>query len=200
MSNSLIKINDLSVSRNENIIFSNISFEVIKSYTVNIFGGNGAGKTTLLKTIIGLTEPTSGVIESLGIDNDHKKIVYVGHKSGLKKDLTVFENLKFFQDFYGEKNQDLILSALDTYKMSNYKDVLIKQLSHGQKKRICLIRTLITNPCLWIIDEPYSSLDEDAVNIFNSLAKKYLENGGALIITNHIPLQNTFNKLLNIQI
>ncbi len=200
MNDSLIKINNLSVSRNENIVFSNISFEVMKSCVVNIFGGNGAGKTTLLKTIIGITEPANGTIENLGLDDFHKKIVYIGHQSGLKKDLTVLENLLFFQNFCEEENQDLIINALNAYKMSTYKNTAIKQLSHGQKKRVCLIKTLITNSNLWIIDEPYSSLDEDAVNIFNTLSNKYLENGGALIITNHSPLQNTFGKLLNVKI
>ena len=57
MNTSLIKINNLAVSRNDNLIFSNISFEVVKSYAINIFGGNGTGKTTLLKTMIGITEP-----------------------------------------------------------------------------------------------------------------------------------------------
>ena len=200
MNTSLIKINNLAVSRNDNLIFSNISFEVVKSYAINIFGGNGSGKTTLLKTMIGITEPSNGRVENLNTGEFHEKIVYVGHKSGLKKDLTVTENLLFFQNFCNEGNQRLIQKALEAYKMSSYKDTPIKFLSHGQKKRVCLMKTLITNSLLWIIDEPYSSLDDDAVEIFNFLARNYLKNGGALVLTNHKPLKNTFEKLLNIEV
>ena len=200
MNNNLLKVNNLSVSRNDNLIFSNISFDVKKSHVINIHGINGSGKTTLLKTIIGITEPANGTIESLGTLDFFKKVVYIGHKSGLKKDLTITENLSFFQNFYDEKDYSLIENALKKYNMVKYKDIPIKLLSHGQKKRVCLMKTLVTKSIIWIIDEPYSSLDEDAVSIFNELAKNHLKNDGALIITNHKPLDKTFERFLNIQV
>ena len=116
----------------------------------------------------------------------------------MKNELTVSENLLFTQSICGEKDESLILYALSMYKMSKYSDTPIKLLSHGQKKRVSLMKTLITKPIIWIIDEPYSSLDEDGIDVFNSLAKKHLESRGALILTNHKPLEKTFEKFLNV--
>ena len=59
---NLIKVKNLSVTRNGYTVFSNISFDLIKTQSINIFGSNGSGKTTLLKTIIGITEPSNGNI------------------------------------------------------------------------------------------------------------------------------------------
>ena len=200
MNNSLIKINNLSVSRNDHIIFSDISFDIVESHAINIYGCNGSGKTTLLKTILGITEPSSGNIDNSGIENLFEKIVYIGHKTALKNELTVSENLLFTQSICGEKDESLILYALSMYKMSKYSDTPIKLLSHGQKKRVSLMKTLITKSIIWIIDEPYSSLDEDGIDVFNSLAKKHLESRGALILTNHKPLEKTFEKFLNVPV
>ena len=195
---NLIKVKNLSVTRNGYTVFSNISFDLIKTQSINIFGSNGSGKTTLLKTIIGITEPSNGNIENYNSENFFKETIYIGHKSGLKEDLTVKENLFFFQSIYGNQNYSLIKDALDNYKMNSYINTPVKQLSHGQRKRVSLIKTLITNSVTWIIDEPYSSLDEDGIKIFNELAQNHLNNNGALITTNHKPLEKIFINNLNI--
>ena len=76
---NLIKVKNLSVTRNGYTVFSNISFDLIKTQSINIFGSNGSGKTTLLKTIIGITEPSNGNIENYNSENFFKETIYIGH-------------------------------------------------------------------------------------------------------------------------
>ena len=201
MNDYLIKVDNLSMSRNDTQIFSNISFELFPSHIINIFGKNGTGKTTLLKILIGLTEQTNGTrYIKTDIENYDENIIYIGHKDGLKNELTIQENLIFFQRFNMNENHLKINVALEKFKMSKYKNTQVKNLSHGQKKCVSLMKTIITDSSLWIIDEPYSSLDDDAIKIFDLLLTNHLKSNGCLIMTNHKAIGNTFKNLTNIGI
>ena len=84
--------------------------------------------------------------------------------------------------------------------MTQHKSMLTKNLSHGQQKKVSLMKTLITNSLLWVIDEPYSALDDESINIFNNTAKAYLEKGGALIMTSHKEIKESFFTTENYKI
>ena len=201
MNNSLIEIKNVSLLRNEKSILENISFKIEKSKALNLYGLNGSGKTSLLKIIIGMTEPTSGFIENISGDEDlFKKTIYIGHKYGIKGNLTVEENLSYTLTDNFEDSQLIIKEALETYKMTKHRGMLTKNLSHGQQKKVSLMKTLITNSLLWVIDEPYSALDDESINIFNTTAKAYLEKGGALIMTSHKEIKESFFTTENYKI
>ena len=166
-----------------------------------MYGLNGSGKTSLLKIIVGMTEPTSGFIKNISGDEDlFKKTIYIGHKYGTKGNLTVEENLSYALTINSKNSQLAIKKALETYKMTQQKSMLTKNLSHGQQKKVSLMKTLITNSLLWVIDEPYSALDEESINIFNDTTKEYLENGGALIMTSHKKIKEPFFTTENYKI
>ncbi|MDB4089721.1 heme ABC exporter ATP-binding protein CcmA [Gammaproteobacteria bacterium] len=193
MDNHLIEIDNISLLRNEKSILENISFQIKKSKALNLYGLNGSGKTSLLKIIVGMTEPTSGFIKNVSGDEDlFKKTIYIGHKYGTKGNLTVEENLSYALTVNSKNSQQKIKKALETYKMTRQKSMLTKNLSHGQKKKVSLMKTLITNSLLWVIDEPYSALDEESINIFNDTTKEYLKKGGALIMTSHKKIKEPF--------
>ena len=201
MDNSLIEIKNVSLLRNEKPILENISFEIKKSKALNLYGLNGSGKTSLLKIIIGMTEPTSGFIKNTSGDEDlFKKIVYIGHKYGIKGNLTVEENLSYALTDNSGNSQLTIKAALETYKMTQHRSMLAKNLSHGQQKKVSLMKTLVTSSLLWVIDEPYSALDDESINIFNNTAKAYLEKGGALIMTSHKEIEESFFTTENYKI
>ena len=69
--------------------------------------------------------------------------------------------------------------------MIYYRDTLVKNLSHGQQKRVCLMRTMIINSNLWLLDEPYSALDSKGVEILNNTIKEAVSNNVAVLMTNH---------------
>ena len=201
MDDHLIEIDNISLLRNEKSILENISFQIKKSKALNLYGLNGSGKTSLLKIIVGMTEPTSGFIKNVSGDEDlFKKTIYIGHKYGTKGNLTVEENLSYALTVNSKNSQKTIKKALETYKMTRQKSMLTKNLSHGQQKKVSLMKTLITNSLLWVIDEPYSALDEESTNIFNDTTKEYLKKGGALIMTSHKKIKEPFFTTENYKI
>lgn len=201
MHNIVIEIQDISLSRNDNNILENISFKIERSKALNLYGLNGSGKTSLLNIIAGITEPTSGYINNIsGDENIFHKIVYIGHKYGIKGNLTVKENLSYSLHDNNQNNDALISNALDIYKMTDLKNRLTKNLSHGQQKKVSLMKTLILDSLLWIIDEPYSALDNKSIEIFNTTVKKFLDNGGSLLMTSHSELKNSLFALDNYRI
>ena len=84
--------------------------------------------------------------------------------------------------------------------MTQHKSMLTKNLSHGQQKKVSLMKTLVTNSLLWVIDEPYSALDDESISIFNNTAKTYLEKGGTLIMTSHKEIKESFFTTENYKI
>lgn len=198
MADILIEIENISLSRNDNNILKDISFKIEKSKALNLYGLNGSGKTSLLSIIMGLTEPTSGSIKNNSDDESfYEKVVYIGHKYGIKGNLTVEENLLYsavdnLDDKFSSVNQ-----ALEIYNMKSLKDILTKYLSHGQQKKVSLMKTLITDSLLWIIDEPYSALDNNSIRIFNSTVKDFLKKGGSLLMTSHTELNKSSFEINN---
>ena len=102
MTNPLLEVKNVSLSRNDNPILSNINLELNTSSVINIHGRNGCGKTSLLKIIVGITEPTGGIINNNILSDDKKDITYIGHKHGIKNNLTLSENILFEPSIYND--------------------------------------------------------------------------------------------------
>tara|TARA_Y100001970_G_scaffold150158_1_gene184132 strand:+ start:79 stop:681 length:603 start_codon:yes stop_codon:yes gene_type:complete len=177
---SLLESKNLSLMRNDHYIIRDLSIEISPKTVVNIFGNNGSGKTSLLKVLSGITEKTNGEILRNNVD-----VIYVGHKNGLKSNLTIHENLALDNLQDRVISSDEIDNVIRKYQMFDYRDTLVKNLSHGQQKRVCLMRTIIINSNLWLLDEPYSALDSKGIDILNNTIKEAVTNGVAVLMTNH---------------
>ena len=199
MTDPLLEIKNISLSRNDNPILSNINLELDSSSVINIHGRNGCGKTSLLKIIVGITEPTDGIINNNILSDDDKNITYIGHKHGIKNNLTLSENILFEPSIYNGKQKN-IDDMIKRYQMGKYKDYLSKNLSHGQQKKISLIKAGLSNAKVWVIDEPYSALDKDAIKILDSCIYEHLCNQGSVIMTNHEPITDKEYKVINFKI
>jgi len=197
MNNLLIQLKDISLSRNDKSIIRDMSLDINSSTVLNIFGHNGSGKTTLLKIITGITEPTSGKIIN-NIDQ-YGSFAYIGHKHGIKNNLTLNENLLYgdSENFY---DQNMIDKVIDTYNMGKYKNYLAKNLSHGQQKKISLMKANISSSRIWVIDEPYSALDKDSVCIVDQSICDHIKSEGAVIMSNHELITNKPFNINNIEI
>ena len=199
MTDPLLEIKNISLSRNDNPILSNINLELDSSSVINIHGRNGCGKTSLLKIIVGITEPTDGIINNNILSDDNKNITYIGHKHGIKNNLTLSENILFEPSIYNGKQKN-IDDMIKRYQMGKYKHYLSKNLSHGQQKKISLIKAGLSNAKVWVIDEPYSALDKDAIKILDSCIYEHLCNQGSVIMTNHEPITDKEYKVINFKI
>ena len=177
---SLLESKNLSLMRNDHYIIRDLSIEIFPKTVVNIFGNNGSGKTSILKVLAGITEKTNGEILKNNVD-----VIYVGHKNGLKSNLTIHENLALDNLQDRVISSDEIDNVIRKYQMIDYRDTLVKNLSHGQQKRVCLMRTIIINSNLWLLDEPYSALDSKGIDILNSTIKEAVTNDVAVLMTNH---------------
>ena len=177
---SLLESKNLSLMRNDHYIIRDLSIEISPKTVVNIFGNNGSGKTSLLKVLSGITEKTNGEILRNNVD-----VIYVGHKNGLKSNLTIHENLALDNLQDRVISSDEIDNVIRKYQMFDYRDTLVKNLSHGQQKRVCLMRTIIINSNQWLLDEPYSALDSKGIDILNNTIKEAVTNGVAVLMTNH---------------
>ncbi len=187
-----LQVENLSCERQDRLLFENLSFEASAGQLIRVHGKNGSGKSTLLKTISGLLKPTAGFVnwKKTGIaalyTNYHKQLTYIGHKPAVKSELTVAENIRHLLSFRQQQvGQTQINQVLSTLSIDLYEDVEAGFLSQGQQRRISLSRLWLEDSELWILDEPYTALDKDAVKLVNTVMQRFLQAGNIVILTSH---------------
>ena len=196
MNNHILNLKGISVEKNDVCILEDINLEIKQGDFLNIYGSNGAGKTTLLKLLSGLTEPTAGEIK-FNNDDFMDKVFILGHKNGIKLNLTVLENLQFISN-----NQDIkkIKSVIEKYELTSKTNTLAKYLSHGQQKRVALMKAMINDYDVWLLDEPYSGLDQAGEEILDNILLDHIENSGVVVITNHKEIKKEKVNIKNYKI
>jgi heme exporter protein A len=180
--------NNLSCIRDDRILFEQLNFKLPAGQTLLLEGKNGSGKTSLLRILCGFREPDDGQVlwcgEVIEDSQYHADMAYVGHLDGVKKELTVLENLKVSLAL-GQPGTYSIQQALVKVHLSGYDDTLVQALSAGQKRRLSLARLLITHNVLWILDEPFTSLDKQGIALIETLMTEHCANGGCIVLTSH---------------
>ena len=185
MSNLII--NNLSCIRGYNQLFTDLSFELRPGEILKISGTNGTGKTSLLKIIAGLNSAESGSIffKNNYINNNKLDIFYLGHLHALSPELSCIENLNFLLELGTENFNSSYVDALSMVGLNNYENELVANLSAGQKRRVALAALFITPSKLWLLDEPFTSLDSKGIEIVENQIKKHRDSGGLCILTTH---------------
>ena len=187
---NLLKIEKLSCQRSNSLIFNNLSFEVEKGKNVEIVGSNGSGKTSLLKCILGLIEKNNGKIawKNQQIEESKhsflKSCFYQGHELALKPSFSVIENLIYSHLAFGVK-EDKILFTLKEVGLSDFIKRTASDLSIGQLKRLALAKWLMCDHDLYLIDEPFTSLDEEGVCLVLKIIKELNSRGCSFLFTSH---------------
>jgi len=182
---------DLMCIRDDRTLFSGLDFELGRGQMLLIEGANGCGKTSLLNILCGIREQDAGELSWCGKDTRklgaeyHEHISYVGHRDGIKADLTPRENLKVSQALGKSSNAVSVDEALDQVDLYGFEDVPARNLSAGQQRRVGLARLLITSAQLWILDEPFTSIDRGGIRTIESLLEKHVRAGGMLVLTTH---------------
>jgi heme exporter protein A len=182
-----LKADALSCIRDDRVLFEDLSFVVEASQVLLLEGQNGSGKTSLLRILCGFREPDAGEIFWCGqrLDNlYYAQMMYVGHQDGVKNELTVRENL-LMSLALGSASQLSIEQALEKVYLHGFDDMLVQSLSAGQKRRLSLARLLITDNKLWILDEPFTSLDKQGIAVVEALMIEHVKQGGLIVLTSH---------------
>lgn len=160
-------------------VFKPVSFDLEAGGLLLVTGANGCGKTTLIRVLAGVLHPTSGRIELTA-----RNMAYVGHYLALKDDLSVLENLRFVRAFMGTSTRS-VEDVVREVGLERVKHNQARNLSAGQRKRCALARLLLSEADLWLLDEPYSNLDVEGVELVDRLLVAHLEAGGSAIVATH---------------
>lgn len=185
-----LKVSGLHCIRDERDLFKDLNFELHAGQILVVEGQNGCGKTSLLRILCGIRMQESGsvlwcgeTIERLGAAY-HEQLAYVGHHDGVKRELTVIENIRLAQALGNPSRLD-IGEILTRIRLSGYDDIPTHALSAGQRRRVALSRLLATDSPLWILDEPFTSLDKSGIALFAEILATHAANGGLVVMTSH---------------
>lgn len=187
----MLQCNQLTCIREERILFKDLSFSAHPGQIIQIEGPNGVGKSSLFKIIVGLSRPYSGHVFWMGKDTNQQRqsfyhqLLYLGHKTGIKSDLSALENLQFFQKMHKSHAHIDLYEILAKVGLVGYEDVLTAQLSAGQQRRVALSRLWLNDCPLWILDEPFTALDKAGIKILENLFMRHAKQGGIILLTTH---------------
>ena len=179
--NIVLSVKNIAFSINQNRLFHNLSFDLEQGKALHIKGNNGSGKSSLLRIILGITFVLKGEILWL---KDLNKI-FLGHKNVLKNHLTVADNLYLHGIDILNTNVKSTLEELGLYEKI---DLLVGNLSYGQQKKLALVRVLLNNSSVIILDEPCVGLDDEARVLISKFLNSELKKNKSIIFTSHIPL------------
>lgn len=174
---------------------------------LQVTGANGSGKTSLLRIVCGLMEPESGEvrwqganIRSLG-EEYTRSFTYIGHRNGVKEELSSLENLRISCGLAGVKvSREQAQKALARTGLSGRENLPARFLSEGQRRRSALARLLLCHSTLWLLDEVLASLDHAAGLLVESIIGEHLNKGGMAIVATHQDLQISPGSLQRLEL
>lgn len=186
---NILKVENLAFERNDRVLFEPVSFLLNAGEALYIEGANGVGKTTLFQLLIHLLEPCAGKLWYRGqLHSDCRfdylsDILFIGHQSAIKADLSAEENLRWMSP--DNTSPEKIAMALESVGLEHITELPCSQLSAGQQRRVALARLLTTSASVWYLDEPFAALDKQAIEFVESCMQKHLDNGGAIVFSSH---------------
>ncbi len=190
---TLLSLDQLSCVRGERRLFGAVSRELRGGSLLHVQGANGAGKTSLLRMVCGLLSPSAGQVRWRGQPLPKarealcRELVYLGHTAALKDDLSALENLQAAQSLAGRASATPELSrALADAGLRGRESLPTKRLSQGQRQRVALARLSVSRSApLWVLDEPFNTLDAPACDWLGTLLAGHLRQGGLVVLTSH---------------
>ena len=167
---------DLACRRGERLLFRGLSLSLGPGEALHVTGANGIGKSSLIRMLAGLLRPLSGTVERMGaaglLDERHALDTQVGLQTALG----------FWRALDGGD------APMERLGLAELRDVPVRYLSTGQKKRAALARLIAQRAPIWLLDEPLNGLDATGVELVESLVAEHVAGGGLAVIASHQPL------------
>ena len=189
----MLLANNIFFNRNNREILSNINISLSPKQIIHLTGDNGVGKTTLLKILCNILEPQKGNIfwKSKNIKKNYfefyNDLTFIMDKETSNVNLTIYENIIFWKQLFSSKIKiDEINLILDLLYLQQYKNVIVDNLSYGERKKLELLRLIIEQKKLWILDEPFIGLDQPTIDIINQTFNRHIEYNGMILFTSHL--------------
>jgi heme exporter protein A len=185
-----LSANDLTLIRGESCLFQGLEFALNGGELLLLEGRNGSGKTSLMRAIAGMLTLESGEILWNGGDVSrqrqefHGALVWLAHRTGLKGDLTLVENLRFEASLRPQANVDAD-AVFERLGISRLRRLALRSLSAGQQRRVALARMLMADVPLWLMDEPFTNLDREGRKLVMELTEEHLADGGMCVMAAH---------------
>ena len=188
----MLKVKNISKSYGSNLAVDNLSFTVKDGEIFGLLGANGAGKTTTFRIIMGLLEADNGTVTLDDKKIDYTvtdKIGFVTEERSLLTKMTVKDQIVYYGILKGMR-EEVVLERLDEwlkkFKIEEYKNRKIKELSKGNQQKIQFISAVINEPKLLILDEPFTGLDPINVEMFKKIILRLKKQKTMIIFSSHM--------------
>lgn len=181
----------LACRRGERLVFEALDFDLPAGGCLVLTGPNGSGKSSLLRVLAGLTPPEAGILawDGVRVADDpgaHRaRLHFIGHADALKPHLSVAETVAFWA---GMRGAAPAAEALDRFRLGGLAETPCRLLSAGQRRRVALARLTAAPAPLWLLDEPSTGLDEDAVADLLDTIAAHRAAGGRIALSTHAAL------------
>ena len=163
---NVLQAENLFCERDNRVLFKDLNFTAHRGQVIQIKGSNGSGKTTLLRILCGLNDAFRGELTWFNNpiqdqwEGVRSSLIYMGHRVGVNKVLTPHENLRWSVGLSTSVTNEQIDQALGEMGLRGFEDSQCFTLSAGQQQRVSLTRLLLNQALLWVLDEPFTTLDQ----------------------------------------
>jgi len=188
----MIEVRGLVKSFGSKVALEDVDLDVAEGEFLTLVGPNGAGKTTLIRILATLTRPTEGSVRMAGCDlgrrgsEVRRRIGLASHQTLLYGDLSAEENLRFYGRMYDVPDlEGRITALLQRVDLEHRRHDLVRTFSRGMQQRLSLARALLHDPAILLLDEPYTGLDQQAVEILREVLVSLGGRSRTVLMTTH---------------
>jgi heme exporter protein A len=188
----MIEVRGLVKSFGSKVALEGVDLDVAEGEFLTLVGPNGAGKTTLVRILATLTRPTRGSVRMAGCDlgrqssEVRRRIGLASHQTLLYGDLSAEENLRFYGRMYEVADlEERITALLQRVGLEHRRHDLVRAFSRGMQQRLSLARALLHDPAILLLDEPYTGLDQQAVEVLREVLVALVGRSRTVLMTTH---------------